>query len=152
MARYPTPCKATRRCGFTLVEILIVVIILGILAAIVIPQFSNAAGDARMSSVLEQRKMLRTTVEFYRMQHALQLPDLITDQWRPFVEKTDVTGAFSPPAGTEAYGPYLMDAPVNALNRQSAIAAAPGAAVGWVYDATTGQVDAVDAAGTGILP
>src|SRR5689334_18593447 len=33
--------------GFTLVEILIVVIILGILAAIVIPQFTNASNDAR---------------------------------------------------------------------------------------------------------
>ena len=40
-----------RKKGFTLVEILIVVIILGILAAIVIPQFANASGDARTTNL-----------------------------------------------------------------------------------------------------
>ncbi len=40
----------TRKSGFTLVEILIVVIILGILAAIVIPQFTNASQDAPMTT------------------------------------------------------------------------------------------------------
>ena len=34
------------RRGFTLIEILIVVVILGILAAVVVPQFTNAADDA----------------------------------------------------------------------------------------------------------
>ncbi|MCG8405619.1 MAG: prepilin-type N-terminal cleavage/methylation domain-containing protein, partial [Phycisphaerales bacterium] len=37
--------------AFTLVELLIVVVILGILAAVVIPQFSDASTDARFSSL-----------------------------------------------------------------------------------------------------
>ena len=51
-----------RKSGFTLVEILIVVIILGILAAIVIPQFTNASQDARNSSLLSQLQTLRFVV------------------------------------------------------------------------------------------
>jgi prepilin-type N-terminal cleavage/methylation domain-containing protein len=43
--------RTRSRSGFTLVEILIVVIILGILAALVIPQFTNASQNARESSL-----------------------------------------------------------------------------------------------------
>ena len=42
------------RSGFTLVEILIVVVILGILAAIVIPQFTNATQDAQGGNLKAQ--------------------------------------------------------------------------------------------------
>ena len=45
-----------KNSGFTLVEILIVVVILGILAAIVIPQFSQASNEARESSLKSNLK------------------------------------------------------------------------------------------------
>jgi len=55
--------------GFTLIEILIVVVILGILAAIVIPQFSSASQEASISSVRSQLQTLRSQVELYRVQN-----------------------------------------------------------------------------------
>ena len=58
--------RSTR--GFTLIEILIVVVILGILAAIVIPQFSSASQEASISSVRSQLQTLRSQVELYRVQ------------------------------------------------------------------------------------
>src|SRR3954453_3386064 len=72
----------TRKTAFTLVEILIVVIILGLLAAIVIPQFTNASQDARESALASQLQTLRSQIELYKLQHGDVLPDLVTD-WTP---------------------------------------------------------------------
>ena len=81
----------TQKSGFTLVEILIVVIILGILAAIVIPQFANASQDARESALLSQLQTLRSQIELYKLQHLDKLPDLVTN-WNPMITKTDSSG------------------------------------------------------------
>src|SRR5438132_1670954 len=59
----------TRKSGFTLVEILIVVIILGILAAIVIPQFTSASQDARKNSLVSQLQTIKAQLELARLQH-----------------------------------------------------------------------------------
>ncbi len=55
--------------GFTLIEILIVVVILGILAAIIIPQFTDAAQDAGASSARSQLQTMRSQIELYRVQN-----------------------------------------------------------------------------------
>src|ERR1700710_973951 len=84
--------------GFTLVEILIVVIILGILAAIVIPQFTNASQDARKSSLVSQLQTLRSQVSLYALQHQDQYPTGLKTAgtptgavaWAEMVTKTDI--------------------------------------------------------------
>ena len=62
------------KSGFTLVEILIVVIILGILAAIVIPQFTNASTAAKTSAAASTAQTLRSQVALYKLQHGDKLP------------------------------------------------------------------------------
>lgn len=57
------------RKAFTLIEILIVVVILGILAAIVIPQFTKASEDAQAGNVQTQLQTIRNTVELYRVRN-----------------------------------------------------------------------------------
>src|SRR5688500_19799867 len=74
-----TVVRRTRKGGFTLVEILIVVIILGILAAIVIPQFTSASQDARRNSLTSQLQTLRSQLELYKLQHLDQMPSTLVN-------------------------------------------------------------------------
>jgi len=96
--------------GFTLVEILIVVVILGILAAIVIPQFTDASTQAKESALASDLQMMRSQLELYKIQHNDNLPDT-TDQASfeaCILEQTDQYGA----AGTD-FGPYMGKIPSN---------------------------------------
>jgi general secretion pathway protein G len=107
----------TRKSGFTLVEILIVVIILGILAAIVIPQFTSASQDARKNSLTSQLQTIRSQIELYKLQHLDKLPPLL----KAGTDWTDLTNQsladMTTGAGTGyPFGPYLQAAPVNTLN------------------------------------
>ncbi len=136
-----------RNSGFTLVEILIVVVILGILAAIVIPQFSSAADSAKVSSMQTQLQTIRSQLELYRLQHNNAYPTG-AQLWGNLTAKT--TAAGSTTNGT--LGPYLQKSPKNPFENSSTVAsstetdgtlgtAAEG--VGWVYNSVTGEIKAV---------
>lgn len=138
--------------GFTLVEILIVVIILGILAAIVIPQFTNASNDARNSSVRSTLQTVRSQLELFKSQHA-GTPPVAAGMWSIMTGKSNVTDTQTAVA-TGTFGPYLQQAAVNPLNQQSAVGAAAATNVGWVYSTSaTGDytIQAVNTAGSAVM-
>ena len=121
-----TVVRRTRKGGFTLVEILIVVIILGILAAIVIPQFTSASQDARKNSLTSQLQTLRSQIELYKLQHLDSLPtELIKASganWSQFTMKTNDQGTTgTTPASSFPFGPYLQADPTNPLNGGTAV-------------------------------
>jgi general secretion pathway protein G len=142
--------RTTRR-GFTLVEILIVVIILGILAAIVIPQFTSASSDARNNSTASTLQTLRSQIELFKIQHADTPPRDATALWTVLGGKTstsDTTAVNA--AGT--FGPYVQNPPSNPLNGYTTVAAAAAANVGWVYAVGSNgyYVSATNTTGTGL--
>jgi prepilin-type N-terminal cleavage/methylation domain-containing protein len=66
------------KTAFTLIEILIVVILLGVLAAIVVPQFAESAQDAGDSACLANQKAIVTACSLYRLKEGAD-PTLMTD-------------------------------------------------------------------------
>ncbi len=131
-----------RNKGFTLVEILIVVVILGILAAIVVPQFTSASNEAVKGALQSQLQTISSQIELYRVRNSGAYPDLGADQ----------SEANNFGWGILVAEDYLKDVPFNGYTasgivqpgdgtgEDDAMAADRDAGFGWVWDETAGEV------------
>lgn len=134
----------TARRGFSLIELVIVVVIIGIIAAIAIPRMSRGASGAADSALTANLAVLRNAIDLFETEHG-SYPTVagIADQLTKFSDDAGTTSATK--TGTFVYGPYLRaipPLPVGAKKGSVAIAAADGPGVGWIYDETTGKVNA----------
>lgn len=148
--------SSPRRPGFTLIEILIVVVILGILAAVVMPQFTSASTQGRRNTLLGVVQTLRTQVSLYKLQHGDALPDLTANggnNWGLLTQSSTFFG--------QTVGPYMQTVPTSPVNSRSNVVDGTGAApasvpCGYVYDynsgAGSGAVWGTDTDGVTIVP
>lgn len=144
------------RKAFTLVEILIVVVILGILAAIVIPQFTNASEEAQTGNIQTQLQTIRSQIELFRVRNNGQLPDMgpggtansFADLLAGVNNAYGLNDNNSHQGATETQEPYMRSIPVNPRNRSSVVddsgipdpmTAWDPNGPGWYFDTTSGR-------------
>jgi general secretion pathway protein G len=135
------------KSGFTLVEILIVVVILGILAAIVIPQFTNASTEAKTNSLMSNLQTARSQIQLYKVQHNDDLPGAASDT--TFVEAMTGTTNISGSKTGSDYGPYLQQIPKNPFNDKATVdidGTVGDNNAGWEFNSTSGAFQADDTA------
>jgi prepilin-type N-terminal cleavage/methylation domain-containing protein len=134
--------RKQRRNAFTLIEVLIVVIIMAVLAATIIPQFSQSTDDAMDSSVDFNLHTMQTQIEMYRFQHNGSWPAFANIEAQ-LTEATNVSGGAT---GDTKFGPYMQEIPANPFNESNVVVAGDGSALvgggvaGWQYDESTGRV------------
>jgi type II secretory pathway pseudopilin PulG len=151
----------TRRTfrAFTVVEILIVVVALGILGMVVIPQFTRASQQSKQNQLKDVIQYLRTQVDVFKAQHQdvppgypqgnpilSPTPDDFTNQ---MTHGSDVHCNIRASGGQSyAYGPYLVAMPINPVNGKSTVAVVgnnqgipvPDGSTGWIYKPQTQEV------------
>jgi general secretion pathway protein G len=119
--------SSSKRAGFTLVELVVVVLVLGILAAVAAPKLLNTASNAKTSATKQSLAVVRSAIEYYKLEN----------------------GSY-PPAATlaTALQPYLkgpfpicqignINATVATSTANPVVVVAGGS--GWVYNASTGD-------------
>ena len=131
--------------AFSLLEVVIVVAIVGVLAAIALPRMSRGqrgAGDAALETDLE---VLRKAIDLFAAEHLGRYPggDRIAGQ---LTQYTDIDGdAQTARDGDHVYGPYLRAIPplpvgIRKGGAKIALSDAPG--VGWIYAPASGEIRA----------
>src|SRR5437762_13851924 len=93
-----------KRNAFTLVEILLVVVIMAILAATIIPQFTLSQRDAQDSTVTFNLQGLRSQIELYKSQHSGNPPSSLVN----LTFRTNASGTTGTDATQYPLGPYLL--------------------------------------------
>lgn len=74
--------KARREAAFTLIEIMVVVVIIGILAAVMISQFAGRTDEAAVRATRAMLSQVSTQVDLFKLDHG-RYPDTLGDLMYP---------------------------------------------------------------------
>jgi general secretion pathway protein G len=132
-----------RAAAFSLLELVMVIVILGVVAALAVPRLSLAGRNASIAAMTADRAVLQSAIDRFHAEHNGMFPSetAIADQLLAF---TDLDGNVSSSRDhAHRFGPYVRRIPALAHGpnaRARTIAAEPGPGVGWIYDPVGGLI------------
>lgn len=153
-----------KKSAFSLVELVIVIVILGIIAAIAIPRISSGSRNAGESALRADLASLRNAIDWYYGEHNNKFPGQLTDGVNPadsegaftnqLTQYSDVDGTVTDTKNSAfPFGPYVRGtfpaspigdnkgkATVTVVNQDGPLTATPGDGKGWVYNTKTGEI------------
>jgi prepilin-type N-terminal cleavage/methylation domain-containing protein len=127
--------RFANRRGFTLIELVIIIVILGILAAVAIPRYSNITDEAREASARAALGGLRSGIAIW---YATQAVETGTAAWPPLdsLGEVGVVMEHSIPAN-----PYQLDANApDSIVTGAVKGVTVGSRGGWAYNEATGEI------------
>ena len=124
--------------GFTLIELMIVVAIIGILAAIAIPKFSNSSQRSKESSLRANLKLVRNAIDLFRADTGA-FPATMAGLTAPTTAGLSAAAATCTIAATDWRGPYLQAVPVDPVSGSALTYGTTTANVGTVTSSATGN-------------
>src|SRR5213596_1292196 len=100
----------TKRAGFTLVEIMIVVAIIALLAAIAVPGFLRARKRSQASKILNDLRMIDSAVDQYAIETGKKSGDPIAvSDWTNYMKKDTALYLTGEDLVGNEYGPQIVD-------------------------------------------
>jgi prepilin-type N-terminal cleavage/methylation domain-containing protein len=117
----------TRRGAFTLVEIMIVVAIIALLAAIAVPGFLRSRKRSQATKILNDLRMIDSAIDQYAIETGRKTGDSVAvADWTNYVKKNAILYNTGQDLFGDTYGPQTVDSipqvPANALNALSDVA------------------------------
>ena len=129
-----------RKRAFTLVELLIVIVILAVLAAIAIPRFMDSGTRSKEAALKSNLKLCRNAIELFHNDTSAW-PNTLADLAVAVAPATgrDNAGAARVIAATDFKGPYLQSIPLDAISKVSHTYSVVAPNVGKVTSSAAGN-------------
>jgi prepilin-type N-terminal cleavage/methylation domain-containing protein len=121
--------------GFTLIELVIIIVVLGILAAVAIPKYQDISGEAREASCRASLGSLRSGITIYYANQAVRTGTADWPELDSLVTYDVVMANAIPPNPYQAEA-NAPDSIVSGVTKGVVV----GTRGGWAYNETTGEI------------